>query len=259
METRAPTSLRNEPMKSSTLLLGCLLSVGLLAPTAAQAQDDDYGDLDSDDNKKKSVQDRVRSSQVREINRGLYLKANVGGAFFLGTLSSAVSAGTSTALAVGQDFLDRERTSMAWEIAFQQGVHQGDPYEIQAQTGGPYVQGDMRTYTLAGLFEWNTYPARRWGIGARAGVGVMLSPLLMNADYYGTGVTPPNTRTVLQYWGLAADPGFHGPPHPIVMGGPNLEYYTKLSHFSIGLDADVFYAIGLDLGASVTGNMKYTF
>ena len=107
METRAPTSLRNEPMKSSTLLLGCLLSVGLLAPTAAQAQDDDYGDLDSDDNKKKSVQDRVRSTQVREINRGLYLKANVGGAFFLGTLSSAVSAGTSTALAVGQDFLDR--------------------------------------------------------------------------------------------------------------------------------------------------------
>ncbi|MCK6506555.1 adventurous gliding motility protein CglE, partial [Myxococcota bacterium] len=164
-------------MKSSLLLFGALLSVGVLAPSSAQAQDDDYGDLDSDDDKKKSVQDRVRDRQVREINRGLYLKANVGGAFFLGNFSSAVSAGTATALAVGQDFLDRERTSMAWEIAFQQGVHQGDPYEIQAQTGGPYVQGDLRTYTLAGLFEWNTYPARRWGIGARAGVGVMLSPL----------------------------------------------------------------------------------
>ena len=245
-------------MKTSPLLLGLLLLGASAAPASAWAQDDEYSDLDSEDGKKKGVQDRVRSSQVREINRGLYLKANVGGAFYLGSFSGTVSPGTSTALAVGQDFLDRERTSMAWEVAFSQGVHQGDPYEFQ--TGiGPYVQGDLRTYTIAGLFEWNTYPARRWGLGLRAGAGVMLSPLLMNADYYGTGVTPANTRTVLQEWGLAADPGFHGPPHPVVIGGPNLEYYTKLSHFSLGLDVDAFYAIGFDLGASVTGNMKYTF
>ena len=45
----------------------------------------------------------------------------------------------------------------------------------------------------------------------------------------------------------------------MVLGGPTFEYYTKLSHFSVGLDADVFYAFTFDLGASVTGYLKYTF
>jgi hypothetical protein len=44
-----------------------------------------------------------------------------------------------------------------------------------------------------------------------------------------------------------------------VQGGPTFEYYTKLSHFSAGIDVDVFYAIGFDLGLNATGNLKYTF
>lgn len=241
---------------SSTLLRLSLL--GMISVGSALAQDPT--DLDSTDEKKGSAADRARSGPVREINRGLFMKANVGGAFFLGSLSSALSAGTSTSVSVGQDFLDRERTSMAWEFAVQQGVHQGADYLTQAQAGGPFIQGDSRTYTIAALLEWNTYPARRWGVGARAGAGVMIAPLLMQKDYYGTGTAPPGLgRTILQEWGLAADPGYHNSPHPTLIGGPNIEYYTKLSHFSVGLDVDVFYAIGFDLGASATGNMKYTF
>lgn len=236
-------------MKTSHLLLGMLLVAPVLASQRAEAQD--YSDLDSeDDGKKKSVQDRVKSDQVREINRGLYLKANVGGSFYLGNFSSAVSAGTATALAVGQDFLDRERTSMAWEFAFFQGIHNGATYDVQAANGGPYVEGDLRTYSFAGMVEWNTYPGRRWGLGARVGGGILMSPLLMDRGYY--------EDEVLGRWGIQ-DPGYHGSPHPIVLGGPNIEYYTKLSHFSIGMDIDVFYAIGWDLGMSTTGNMKYTF
>lgn len=236
-------------MKTSHLLLGLLLAAPVVASQPASAQD--YSDLDSDDDKKKkSVQDRVRSGQVREINRGFYLKANVGGAFYLGTFAGTVSPGTSTALAVGQDFLDRERTSMAWEFAFFQGIHNGSTYDAQAANGGPYVEGDLRTYTIAGMVEWNTYPHRRWGLGARVGGGVLFSPLLMDRAYY--------EDEVLAKWGVT-DPGYHGAPHPIVQGGPNVEYYTKLSHFSIGIDVDVFYAIGWDLGAAATGNMKYTF
>ena len=68
---------------------------------------------------------------------------------------------------------------------------------------------------------------------------------------------PYYTDEVINLWQV--DPGYHGTPHPIVMGGPTFEYYTKLSHFSVGIDADVFYAIGFDLGASVTGTLKYTF
>ncbi len=234
-------------MHTSSLIFGLLLGVTGLGSSTALAQD--YSGLDSDDDDKKSVQDRIRSEQVREINRGLYLKANVGGAFYLGEFAGAVSAGTSTALAVGQDFLDRERTSMAWEFAFFQGIHNGANYQAQAGIG-PYIEGDLRTYTFAALFEWNTYPHRRWGVGARAGGGVLYSPLLMDRGYY--------EDEVLRQWGIA-DPGYHGAPHPIVMGGPNVEYYTKLAHFSLGIDIDVFYAIGFDLGMSGTGNMKYTF
>jgi hypothetical protein len=240
---------------SSTLLRIALL--GMISVGSAQAQDP--SDLDSEDDKKSSAADRARSGPVREINRGLFMKANVGGAFYLGNLSGALSPGTSTSVSVGQDFLDRERTSMAWEFALQQGIHQGAQYQDQVGVG-PYIQGDTRTYTIAALMEWSTYPARRWGIGARAGAGVMIAPLLMNKNYYGTGTAPPGLgRTVLQEWGLAADPGYHNAPHPTLMGGPNIEYYTKLSHFSVGLDIDVFYAIGFDLGAAASGNMKYTF
>ena len=45
----------------------------------------------------------------------------------------------------------------------------------------------------------------------------------------------------------------------MVLGGPAFEYYSKLAHFSVGLDADIFYAIGFDLGANAIGYMKYTF
>ncbi|MCB9777392.1 MAG: adventurous gliding motility protein CglE [Alphaproteobacteria bacterium] len=237
-------------MKLSHLFVILGLSAPLLASSAANAQG--YDDLDDDDagSKKKSVRDRVQSSQVREINRGLYLKASVGGAFYLGNFANDVSPGSATALSVGQDFLDRERTSMAWEFGFAQGIHQGTDYQTQGQQGGPYVQGDLRTYTFAGMVEWNTYPHRRWGVGARVGGGLMLSPLLMDKEYY--------EKEILTYWGIT-DPGYHGALHPIVQGGPNVEYYTKLAHFSIGMDIDVSYAIGFDLGACATGNLKYTF
>jgi len=245
-------------MKTSHLLFGLTLLAPMVHSVTAAAQD--YEDLDSNNNTKakKSVQDRIKGEQVREITRGFFLKASVGGAFYLGKFAKDVSAGTATALSIGQDFVDREHTSMAWELDFAQGIHNGTPAEYQVGVG-PYIEGDLRTYAFNGLFEWNTYPARRWGLGLRAGAGVLYSPLLMNPDYYGTGVTPAGVHTTLQDWGMDGDPGYHGVIHPVVLGGPNLEYYTKLSHFSLGLDADVSYAIGWDLGMSVTGNMKYTF
>ena len=54
-------------------------------------------------------------------------------------------------------------------------------------------------------------------------------------------------------------PTVHDQPHPVVIGGPTIEYYTKLSHFSVGIDVDASYAVGFDLGLSTTGTVKYTF
>lgn len=243
-------------MKATQLLLGSLLSLPLLASSDALAQgyeDLDGGGEESSSKSKNKKDDRARP-EVREIVKGTYAKANVGGALFLGTFSGYVNPGTSLGLAFGSDFVDQESSSMAWELMFFQGIHNGTHYDIQADVGcgiAPCVQGDLRTYTFAAALEYSIYPNRRFGIGLRAGAGLMLSPLLMEEDYY-------LEEVVGKSWD-GYNPSFHFDPHPVVLGGPTFEYYTKLSHFSVGADVDAFYAIGFDLGVSITGTLKYTF
>ena len=244
-------------MKASHLLIGSALTLSMVASSTAQAQDG-YEDLDGGGEAAKSKpkkSDARARPEVREIVKGTYAKANVGGALYLGSFSGFVNAGTSLGLAVGSDFVDQEKTSLAWELMFFQGIHNGTNYQVQGDmgcgAGAPCVQGDLRTYTFAAALEWSTYPSRRFCIGLRGGAGLMLSPLLMDEEYY-------LNEVVGKEWG-GYNPDFHFSPHPLVMGGPTFEYYTKLSHFSVGLDADIFYAIGFDLGSSITGTLKYTF
>ena len=229
----------------TALLASALLSSSALAQS--------YEDLDSSGEEKKAPREEV----VREIVRGNYAKANVGAGFYLGQFSSSVSAGTSVGMAFGGEFMDQKTLSMAWEVAFFQGINNGAGYEEQAAAGcaqlGNCIQGDLRTYSFLGLGEASWYPTRRLGIGLRAGVGVLLSPLLIDEKYY-------NETVVDEAWGLAANPPqYHEATHPVVVGGPTFEYYTKLAHFSVGADVDIFMAMGFDLGASATGYMKYTF
>ena len=252
-------------MDSSKLLFLGLLAAAPAALMPSEAAAQDYDNLDSDEasSKKKrssrSAADVARDQVVREIVKGWYAKANVGGSIYLGDFRGFVSPGTSLGLAVGQDFIDQETTSMAWELAFFQGINNGCHYEYQAdglcsgapgQTA-PYVQGDIRTYAFTGLVEYSFYPNRRVGVGLRAGGGVLFSPLLMDEGYY-------LDEVIGRAWG-GINPGYHDSPHPVVMGGPTFEYYTKLSHFSVGADVDVFYGIGFDLGTNITGVLKYTF
>jgi len=192
--------------------------------------------------------------EIREIEKGTYAQANIGAAFFLDKFAGAVSPGTSLGLSIGHDFVDQEKTSMAFEFDFFQGIHNGVNYQQQTDTG-PWVEGDLRTYTLVGLLEWSYYPSRRVGLGLRAGGGMMTSPLLMEEHAY--------QEDVIGEWddnpNFPGDPGYHGVWHVVGMGGPCLEYYTKLNHFSVGLDADFVYAIDFDLGMNVTAALKYTF
>lgn len=196
------------------------------------------------------------ASQVREITRGWYGKSNVGAAIYLGDFSGAVSPGSYVGVAFGQDFVDNERTSMAWEVAFNQGLHNGADSVTQGSNGciaagagpAPCTQGDLRTYTVSAAYEFSMYPTRRVGVGLRAGAGVLLSPLLMDEVAW--------AQTVGDY---GVDPGYHNGAKPVFFGGPTLEYYTKLSHFSVGADIDVSYGLGWDLGLNTTGTVKYTF
>ena len=77
-------------------------------------------------------------------------------------------------------------------------------------------------------------------------------PLLVDSQYYQEDIIPA-------WGGTGNEPPVHRGPKPMVYAGPTFEYYTKLSHFSLGLDLDVIFPIGLDLGASATLFFKYTF
>lgn len=237
----------------------CLL--GLIgAPAMQQAQAIDIEDLDDADSKKKAKKakkERVQRAKaesdevVREIERGYFVKASAGvGMYFITYGGGILRSGTNVGVAFGSDFVDRENLSMAWEINFAQGVHNGAHWDTQG--GLPpnrLIQGDTRTFMFTAAYEFSTYPSRRWGIGARAGAGVMLAPLLMSQEGFYNEVVP--------YWGV--EPSVHKSPHPMFFGGPTIEYYTKLSHFSVGLDVEIGYAIGFDLGLNANGYMKYTF
>lgn len=231
--------------------IGIIALTTLFAPTAALAQAyEEYG-AEEEMGEKPKAQKRA----VREIVKGLYAKANVGMGVYIGTYGGVLQPGTSVALAFGQDFYDQENMSMAWEVSFFQGINNGMDYEQQALSGcvetGTCIQGDLRTYTFVGLYEFSIYPTRRVGIGFRAGGGMTFTPLLMDSGEY-------ETEVVGNTWG-GNRPTVHDQAHPVVMGGPTVEYYTKLSHFSVGVDIDASYAVGFDLGLSATGTLKYTF
>ena len=234
-------------MKSSLLIA----LAGLVASSTGFAQD--YDDWEEDSQAVQEV-----APAVREVVRGSYAKANVGAAAYLLDFNGWVSAGTAVSLGYGQDFIDDETFSMAWEANFTQGIHNGAHYSMQGDAGcqvqggaAPCLQGDLRTYAFTAAIEASTYIRRRIGLGLRLGGGALISPLLIEDEAYITEVVGGEFRGV--------DPGYHSGVKPLVLFGPTFEYYSKLSHFSVGIDADIFYAIGFDLGVNATGFMKYTF
>jgi hypothetical protein len=237
--------------------LALLLAVSpLLAEVRAYAADDDIEDLDSDGRTAKShgsKESKKHSEVIREIERGFYAKANIGSTSYLLNFGGGIlRGGTALGLGIGDDFIDHEKNSLSWEVQFAQGVHNGLNWQVAAQQGfapSSWIQGDTRTFSGLGGIEYSIYPTRRFGIGVRVGGGVMYAPLLMDKDAYAQDVMPEFGGNILANETI----------HPLGYGGPTIEYYTKLSHFSVGADVDASYAVGFDLGVSVTGYLKYTF
>ena len=228
-----------------TLTLGALF----LVSGSAFAQD---LDLDTDKKKKKKEFTVEIDQNVKEVTKGWYAKSTLGGAIYLLNMSQSVRPGAVLGLSVGQDFIDQSTFSAAWEAGLIQGVHNGITVEEQDQLGCAQrfscVQGDLRTFTLQASAEASWYPVQRFGIGVRAGVGLMIIPLLVEETYY--------LEKVPSSW---AESQVHSTPHPVGMGGLTFEYYTKLAHFSVGADIDVAYSLGFDLGVGGSGYFKYTF
>ena len=257
---------------TGTLLLLLAADVGL--PAIAYGADiDDIDDTGKPSKAKKNKPEDAAKADVtaviREVEKGLYAKSAVGLTMWLGPNygfatpvapifgGPLVKPGPQLAFAVGQEFLDQEKQSAAWEVAFTQGTHNGVTWELQERSQmdelgftAYHIQGDVRSFMLMVNGEYSYYPTRRIGIGARLGAGLMLTPLLMKKDFYYSTVVPA--------WN-GFDPAVTRTPHPWIFAGPTFEYYTKLSHFSVGVDIDVGFAIGFDLGIMSTGYVKYTF
>ncbi|MEZ4234853.1 MAG: adventurous gliding motility protein CglE [Myxococcota bacterium] len=223
-------------------------ALALLVSSAAQAQDDDDA--------RRSARD-FENEVVREVVRGFYMKADLGSTIYFnthgvrvqGSPAPLLSGVMSLELGLGADFIDRERFSAAWEVQFGQGLFNG-PRVDQLPATAPFVEGDIHTFSGTAAIELSAYASRRFGIGMRAGGGVMVIPLLMGEEAY--------RNQIVAGWG-GAEATLHQGPLPMLIFGPTIEYYTKLSHFSVGIDADASYVIGFDLGLSPYGYLKYTF
>lgn len=206
-----------------------------------------------------------RERIIREVERGPYVKANIGGNFLLGihgqtrgpqgSGSALFSGVVASSLGIGADFIDRERFSAAFEVQLTQGLYNGPRIgEIENQT---LAQGDIHTIGALATVEASTYLTRRFGIGVRGGAGIVYFPLLVNRDAYFdqlVGDIGQNTDRGAGEAELHANGTYVA-----LVAGPTFEYYTKLAHFSIGVDADVMFMPGFDLGIYPSGYLKYTF
>lgn len=247
-------------------LLALLSLSAMSLPAMAQ-------DLDSN-TRGKSRRDSRKAAEaelIREVERGVYVKANVGSTLYLGNRGIGASAvtggpsiirpGTTLSLTIGGDVLDKDKVSVSVEGNLYQALHNGLSFQDQGALGLPpnlLVQGDVHVFGVTLGAEGSYYPVRRFGIGGRLGGGVAMVPLLMNRTYYDEEVV--GTSQGDGAWGGPQNrPTVHSGVKPMIYVGPTFEYYTKLSHFSLGLDVDFVYVIGLDFGLAMTGYFKYTF
>jgi len=198
---------------------------------------------------------RASEDAVREIVRGYYVKSNIGSTLFLVAYGGGVLSGVmSVNLTVGSDFVDNERNSLAWEVTFGQMLQNGISWEEQPGDipVNLYIQGDLHVFSGVAQVEASIYPTRRLGIGVRAGGGVAIAPLLIEENEY-------LDEVVVKAWNNNPST-VNGSPLPMIVGAPTIEYYTKLSHFSLGADVEAMFLVGPNaLGLTPSGYMKYTF
>ena len=144
------------------------------------------------------AQAKEKDEIVREIERGLYLKSNLGSTLFMNTHGIVRSTGgpllsgvMTVQIGIGQEFVDKERFSLAWEADLYQGLFNGPILqELYVEAARPLVQGDVHILGGVAGIEASVYPTRRLGLGLLAGGGVYVMPLLMEEAAAGAGTGP---------------------------------------------------------------------
>ena len=280
-------TMRISLSRQSLLALAFLLGLGLAAPTSAFAQEDDpeedepeeeeeeeeeEGDFDEDesrggidldqeaesarDRRRREAQAKRKKRPIREIVKGAYLKVNLGPIFWLPTISNFTSSsGTEMDISFGYDVVDTLGFTLAVEGSFFQVITNGDGVstDIGGQIASP-IQGDFRVFggiaAVRASGNVGGKRVKRLSISGHAGGGVGYSPALVD-------LADPRVLSRMAYGYIMQDR-----PLGLVQGGLGLEYYTRLSHFSLGLDVDFNVIIGgpvIAMGLATNVFVKYTF
>jgi hypothetical protein len=245
-------------------------------------EDDEEDDEDSSDDldreerrrparrSKRADRRKKADAPSREVVKGAYAKINIGPIWWVPPSSNYLSnPGTKIDFAFGYDFIDRLSFTMSVEGAFYNLITNGTGVSecgvggalCPTPTGSSPTQGDLRFVggTVALRFGPNFGGKRtkRGHIGFKIGAGVGYSPPLVDLSdpviISRTGVAPTSSAqaNLLQ-----------GRPLLLVTPAVVIEGYTKLSHFSIGIE------IGGDIvllgpvpviGIVTTVALKYTF
>ncbi len=191
--------------------------------------------------------------QINEVEHGFYFGAAGG---FYAIINPPAGPGSAQYMVPGQSVMAEmgmdfgERISVAL-FALGASVRAGSDYTGKSQVDGagnscgsgatgchPTASGDLSTFApgllvRANLLGFNdSQDVTRTWIYIRAGAGYVF--------YQPHALVPGNDI--------------------MIFGGPGLEYFTKLRHFSIGLEADfVFMALTQSLGFQVVPTLRYAF
>lgn len=225
-------------MKTTTLVL----AVALVLPLAALAQAPAAAPAPRAD--AKALKDK-EAVTFNEIERGFYIGVGGGGFFLVNppTLNAGdrtyFSPGMSIEAELGVDLFSRLSVALFLISTFNRMNSDYTAFSGNAASGdfSSITPGLTARVNIVGFDD--SQDVRRWWIFARAGGGVSFySPVALFTQTDGT------KRNI----------------NALVFGGLGVEYYTRLRHFSLALEADfVLYAMTMTFGFNVMPTLRYAF
>ena len=208
---------------------------------------------------------KKRKRRVREVVKGAYLKINIGPQFWLPPISNVTStSATELDFSFGYDVIDRLPFTLTIEGSFTTlvangtGVNDELAFNTLLALGiAPTIQGDFRLY--GGTVDLRFGPnfggkkTKRGNISIQVGGGAGYSPALIDL---------PDPIVVNRMNANGKGYLLQGRFLGLITPGIGVEYYTKLSHFSLGLDVDANIILGgpaIAIGVGLDFFAKYTF
>lgn len=190
--------------------------------------------------------------KVPEIVKGFHIGADFGVIDYLGVLKNKAGIqpygktfywGPITRLTIGVDAIKKTRFNLSIQGTFWQNINRGTPsytsdgYVIQRSSNSiAFVVGAKPAISLGYTKRWVVHLNTTAGISLFSGSGSISG----DGEYI-----PLDEKEVF----------------PVIALGAGIEYYSRLSHFSINLlEANAVYALGQDIGLSIHPiGLKYTF